>query len=365
MQQRPGVLVSKPDLQCLKATAGLEHRQGKSTAVGRLRGQTVMRELGKVNPGVRVSGGGVILDLSLNEDPPMIGERERSLNRKQLRLRTEPLRETYIGCVTPSNTGRKGEMTCRESCAQVRQRTTHRELFGSPQIASQPPLTTDPPTGSESLCSEAPHVQRPASCSPSFRRPSSLSSPSITSVMPQRSTSNSGKQGKDLNQNQDRQRTPSCQRVHRHLRTGPELMEKVPHLEKRSLELKPPPRPSSSGTSSEMKAGNQTPPSLAIRDGSSMKSLRSEFPPEDDSHPDRLSRSRTRSLDRLPSKTQRPVNGPTPLGDLRSCSFLKTPPSVRWFCEGSNIFPMTKFSSVFNVWSEQNCSSDSKSADDH
>lgn len=253
MQQRPGVLVSKPDLQCLKATAGLEHRQGKSTAVGRLRGQTVMRELGKVNPGVRVSGGGVILDLSLNEDPPMIGERERSLNRKQLRLRTEPLRETYIGCVTPSNTGRKGEMTCRESCAQVRQRTTHRELFGSPQIASQPPLITDPPTGSESLCSEAPHVQRPASCSPSFRRPSSLSSPSITSVMPQRSTSNSGKQGKDLNQNQDRQRTPSCQRVHRHLRTGPELMEKVPHLEKRSLELKPPPRPSSSGTSSEMK----------------------------------------------------------------------------------------------------------------
>ncbi|RVE73848.1 hypothetical protein OJAV_G00035410 [Oryzias javanicus] len=362
MQRRAGVLVSKPDLESLKA--GLELRQGKSPAVGRLRGQTVMRELGKINPGVRVSGGGVILDLSLNEDPPMIEERQKSLNRKQLRLRTEPLRETYIGCVTPSDTGRQGEKTCRESCAQVRQRTTHSEMFGSPQTASQPLLLIDPPTGSESSCSDAPHVH--VSCSPSFRRPLSLSSPSKTSVMPQRNASNSRKQGKDLNQNQDRQRTPSCQRVHRHLGTGPELMEKVPFLEKKSREPNPAARPSSSGTSLEMKAGNQTPPALAIRDGSSTKSLRSEFPTEEDSHSERRqSRSRTRSLDRLPSKTQPPVSGPTHLGDLRSCGFLKTPPSVRWFCEGSNIFPMTKFSSVFNVWSEQNCSTDGRSADDH
>ncbi|XP_020558508.1 uncharacterized protein LOC110015039 isoform X2 [Oryzias latipes] len=352
MQQRPGVLVSRPDLQYMKATAALEQRQLKSTAVGKLRGQTVMRDLGRIHPGERESGGGVILNLSHNEHPPVIEERERSLNRKQLRLRTEPLRETYIGFVAPSNTGRKGEKSCHKSCAQVRQSQRNQ------QFVSQSPLTTDPPTGSESFCSEAPPLQQSVLCSLSFKHPFSLSSSSIMSVMPQRNTANLRKQGKDLDHNQERQGPPSNQRVHRQLRSGPERTEKVPYL------VNPPSRTSSSATSLEMKGCNQTPPAVAIRDGSAGKSLRSEFHTEDASPSEQLSRSRTRSLDRLPSKSQPPANGQTSLGSLRSCSFLKTCPSVRCCCEGSNIFPLTKFSSVFNVWSEQNCSTDG-SADDH
>ncbi|XP_072244735.1 uncharacterized protein [Leuresthes tenuis] len=370
-QRGTGVLLSKPDLNLyVNGMAGLG-RSGEYLFVDwQQRGRTVVRGVAHSDLCGTVLGGRLHLDQDVHVHLPVSEDSGCGLNKHRLHLRTEPLRETYIGCVTPTDTGRGGGGACRAPYMQVRRRADQLELNGTHVAVPQAPPTTDLPTNPYAPYRLSPPLQ------PSFIHSPILKSPSSH---PMTSTSqgempNGFKVGKNLNQNNDVQGRPAATQTHGELRSESELQQQRTHVEVgvRDATVKN----SSSSTSRrslERKGENQAPPTSSSADEHVRQPIRAELHRDEVSHPEhfssrdeparlslrhllssvRLSRARTGSLDRLTSKTRPPDSDHAPPGIRKSCNLLRKSPSFQSLCVGSPIMQLRKSSSVQSFGLEQ------------
>lgn len=189
---RKGGLVSKPDLNLYICDRVLPGTQG----VGQ-------------NPTFRVGSGH---RSNLRQHPQVIDDRGWGLCHSILNLRTEPIRETYIGSVIPGVTRGGGAMFV--SNIQVRRSENHVELPEN-QVTHIIDLPINPyaPDQLATLTSRCPST-------------SSTPPPMTSSVMPSTVRPNSRKAGQDRNQDQEVLGGPVAAHRHRDLRSGAEVTEK-------------------------------------------------------------------------------------------------------------------------------------------
>ncbi|KAF1385181.1 hypothetical protein PFLUV_G00105050 [Perca fluviatilis] len=311
-RRRMGVLASKPDLN-------LQHRgrMAQWDSCG-----TVLRGRVSLKPCLQ---------------PPDPEERGRSLYRPHLSLRTEPIRETYIGSVT----------ACDRSGAGGERRSTNQDM-----------PTTDLPIN--------PYA------------PQQLATPlSRSSSSPQSVRLNGTKAEQNLNYNQSQSREEqgmSAPEPHRELRSCAKVTERS------SVDLK--------AKSSETTAESQAPPPSGSSNGQVKQPMRAEVYSDYTSHPERvisreeparlslrrlfssvrLSTTRTGSLDRLRSRPRRSESGPAPpgydsapsgfdstsSGHKKTSSLLRKTPSVQSLSvQGSPFLQLRRSSSVQSFLSEQ------------
>ncbi|XP_044057120.1 uncharacterized protein LOC122878399 isoform X2 [Siniperca chuatsi] len=372
-QRGTGVLVSKPDLNLyVKAEAG---PRGAGHVVERQqRGRTLAGGAGQCDCCGMVLGGGVNLNLRLH--PPVPENRGRSL------YKTEPIRETYIGSVTPGETSGEGSGAGRVANKQVMRRTNQVELNGNQATLPQATPTTDLPINPYAPDQLTTPAQPSCLALPMFKCPSSPSSPQ--SVRP-----NCTKSVQNLNQKQEEQGRPAAAKPHRELQSGPGLKERSPCVKEGGLYLgMKSSSSSSSGRSSETTVESQAPPTPDSSNyGQVRQPMRAELHSDDTSLPEhfisrdeysrlslrrlfstvRLSRTRTGSLDRLSSRPRPSVSGPAPSDPAPSCprkssGLLKKTPSVQSLSVGSPFLQLKKSSSVQSFGSEQKKKKD-RSAD--
>ncbi|KAM4547912.1 uncharacterized protein KIAA1614 homolog [Odontesthes bonariensis] len=374
-QRGGGVLLSKPDLNLyVSGRAGWQQR-GRTVVSGH-------RDLCGT-----VLGGRVHLDQEVHVHLPVTEDSGRGLNKHRLHLRTEPLRETYIGCVTPTDTAWGGGGACQAPYMQVRRRANQLELNGTHVTVPQAPPPTDLPTNPYAPYRLAPPLQPSFIHSPILKNPSPHPAMSESQVeMP-----NGFKVGKNLHQNREVQGRPAASQTHRELRSESGLRQQRPCVEATGKNSSS----STSGRSSELKGENQAPPTSGGADGQVRQPMSVELHRDNVSHPEhfssrdeparlslrhllssvRLSRTRTGSLDRLTSKTRSPdcdhtsktrppdpdhaskTRPPDPdhasSGTRKSCSLLRKSPSLQSLCAGSPIMQLRKSSSVQSFGSEQ------------
>ncbi|XP_039983819.1 uncharacterized protein si:dkey-121a11.3 isoform X2 [Xiphias gladius] len=373
-QRGTGVLVSKPDLNLYinsRAEVGLH---GAQYDVDRQhRGQTPAAGAGGVwvagqcDSCGKILGGGVNLNLCLK--PPVPDDRGQGLFRPQLNLRTEPIRETYIGSVTPGEirSPRGGGVSGCVSNMQVRRSTNQVELNGNQAMP-----TTDLPIN--------PYAPDPLT-TPIFRCPSSSSSPSL--LMSQSVRLSSTKAGQDLNQDQEEQGRAAAAKPHRELRSGAELKERSPCVEEGGcVDFRMTNSSSSSERSSDTTAESRAPLTLeSSSDGQVKQPTRAELHSADTSPPEHfssrdessrlslrrlfstvtLNRTRTGSLDRLSNRPRPLASESTPPGPAPP-NLLRKYPSVQSLNVGSPFLQLRKLSSVQSFGSEQKKKKD-RSAD--
>ncbi|XP_071328898.1 uncharacterized protein KIAA1614 homolog isoform X2 [Trachinotus anak] len=343
-QRGTGILVSKPDLNLYinsRAEAGHDfdrQQRGRTSAGG-------VGIAGQCDSCGTVLRGGANLNL--------LDGRGQSLYRPHVNLRTEPIRETYIGSVKLGETRPpcRGGVAGHVSNTQMRRSTNQVELNGN-QVTSTTDLPINPYAPDQLI-------------TPTFRCPFPLSPPTVTSAMMSQSIRlNSIKAEQDLNQDQEEQGRPT--KPHSELRTGAELRVRSPCVEEVGvvdLRMKNS-SSSSSERSSKTTAASRAPPSgdeqvkdpiraelhsddaslpehFSSRDESSRLSLRRLFSTI------RLSRTRTGSLDRLSNRPHPSTYDPTPSSLLKKC------PSVQSLNEGSPFLQLRKLSSVQTFGSEQ------------
>lgn len=198
VQRGTEVLVSKPDLNhYINGRAGPgSGPQGAGHVVDRWqRGRKPLDRAGQCKT-CRSS-------LNLCLCPPVPQERGRSLYRPCLNLHTEPIRETYIGSVTPTGGGDGAGCDAND---QVRRRTNQVELNGNEMTIPQVTPTTDFPIN--------PYAPDQLT-SPSFKCQPSPSPPPVTSAMMSQSIR--------LNGTTSEQETPAAPPPYMELRPGPEL----------------------------------------------------------------------------------------------------------------------------------------------
>ncbi|XP_045898887.1 uncharacterized protein LOC123966818, partial [Micropterus dolomieu] len=336
-QRGTGVLVSKPDLNLyVKARAEAGH-----VADRQQRGRTPAG--GQCDLCGTVLGGGVNLNLRLH--PPVPENRGRRL------YRTEPIRETYIGCVRPGETSGGGS-----GAGQVMMGPNQVELNGNQVTLLKATPTTDLPM----------NPYAPDQTTTPAQPSSSSSSPHVTSLMMSQSVRlNCTKSGQ--NQNQEERGRPAAAKPHRELRSGPELKERSPCVKDGGLDLRmksPSSSSSSSGRSSKTSAESQAPPTTdSNSDGQVRQPMTADLDSEATSLPEhfisrddssrlslrrllstvRLSRTRTGSLDRLSSRPRSSSSGsahsdPPPSCPKKSSGLLKKTPSVQSLSVGSPFF---------------------------
>ncbi|XP_041862007.1 uncharacterized protein si:dkey-121a11.3 isoform X2 [Melanotaenia boesemani] len=386
-QQGTAVLVSKPDLNLyMNGMAGLQHR---GVVVDRQqRGGTIVRVVGHGDPyGVTALGGTVNMDHDFNVYPPLPDERRWSLNRHRLSLRTEPLRETYIGCVTCTDTNGEGGGANNNSSMKVKRKATQVKQNGA-QVNVVPP-TIDLPLNPYSFNKEALPLQ--PSDSPTIKYPNYLPHPAVTSPMMSldRRLSHTGT---DLNQNHEEHVRTANTKSHRELQSGSK--QRCPCVEVGDQDTalrKFSSNSSSSSSASSWRSSEMTedkaPSTSHSSDGLVRQPMRAEAQSDDTSNPEhfsvrdeparlslrhlfstvRLSRTRSGSLDRLILKPCPPIPDHTPTDTRKSCSPLKKSPSVQSLCVGSPVLQLRKSLSVQSFGSElkkKNRSADYKPAAD-
>ncbi|XP_028260263.1 uncharacterized protein KIAA1614-like [Parambassis ranga] len=333
-----GVLVAKPDLHMyINGRKGVWLKDVRHVVDMQQNGRIAMVGTHQ-SDSQTLLGGGVGLDLNLQVHPP-VTDRGRNLSRYS-QVRTEPIRETYIGTVTLSDTSRGNGRVRQVSHMQVRRSASHEELQGS-QVTVLGTSATDLP-----INPYAPHMATPS--------PASF----LGHPLSQNDRLSGTKAEPDLNQNQKE----SCPCVKE--RDVKSTMKNSSSSSSSSL----------SGKSSETTAENQTPAAshssdgqphsdkappvehFSSRDDSSRLSLRHLFSTV------RLSRARTGSLDRFSTKACNSDSDLGPSGNKKSSSLLKKSPSVQSLSMGSPILQLKKSSSVHSFGSEQKKSKD-RSAD--
>ena len=218
-QRGTGVLVSKPDLNLYinsRAEAGLQGElhdidrwQRRRTPSGRAGGVGVA---GQWDSCGKILGGGINLNRCLQ--PPLSDDRGQSLYQPHLNLRTEPIKETYIGSITPDETrSPRGQgMAGCVSEMQVRRSTKQGELNGNRAV----------PTRDLPINPYAPDQLT----TPISRCPSSLSSPSLPMSQSVRLKSTTA--GQDVNQDREEHGRPTGTKHHRERRSGAEQKERSP-----------------------------------------------------------------------------------------------------------------------------------------
>ncbi|KAK9518796.1 hypothetical protein VZT92_021572 [Zoarces viviparus] len=346
-QRWTGVLVSKPNLnQYVNCRAEAEHVDRQQ------RGLTPARGLGQCDPCGTVLGGGVNLNLRLH--PPE--DQGRSLHRRRLNLRTEPIRETYIGSVTPGETDGRGGRIMPYANNHVRRTTNQVELNGNQMTIPQATPTTDLPINPYAPDQLTMHT---SNC------PYTLSPPPVTSSLMSQSIR--------LSSTKAEQDSPEA-KPHIQLRSAAELKERTPSVEEGGLDLRMKNSSSSSGRSSETTAESQAPAkSGSSSDGQVRQPVRAQVHGDDTSVPDclisrdepsrlclrrlfsnvRLSRTRPSSLDRLCSRPHPLEVDPTLPGSGKSSGLLKKTPPVQSLIVGSPFLQLRKSSSVESFVMEQ------------
>ncbi|XP_070817433.1 uncharacterized protein [Chaetodon trifascialis] len=259
-QRGTGVLVSKPDLNLY--VNGRAGPQGWGNVVDRQHREQTLVE-----------------NLSLHLKPPVPEDRGRSLYRPHLNLRTEPIRETYIGSVTPGETNRRGSGERHVANNQVR-RTNPMELSGNQVTFPQAMPTTDLPINPYAP-SQLTTPAQPSDLTPPISKCSSSSPPSL--MISQSIRLNGTNVGKNQKQNQEDLGTPAAAKPHRELQTGKELREMSPCVEEQGLH----PRMKNSSLTSEITADSQSSPSSnSSSDGQVRQPVRKELHNDDTSLPE-------------------------------------------------------------------------------
>ncbi|XP_042271815.1 uncharacterized protein LOC121900014 isoform X3 [Thunnus maccoyii] len=366
-KQALGVLVSKPDLNLyVNSGAGL---QGPRHIVDRQHGGGTVGE-GQCDSCGTVLEGGVNLNLHLHPTPLVPDNAEQSLYWPHLNLRTEPIKETYIGSVTLTDSSRGGGGAQGVPNMQVRRRTNQVELNGNQALH-----TTELPINPYADPLVTPTIKHTSVLSLATSRPSSSSPPPVTSAGGSQNTRLNGTTpGQSMNQNQEERGIPAAAKPHKELPSGGDTKKSpcvAPTMKNSSssetaVESQTPPTSESSSEGhvrqpmtvqlhSDLTA---LPEQFGSRDKLSRLSLRNLFSSVT------LSRTRTSSLDRLTIRP-RPTAydstpcdstpcGPTPSDPRKSSSLLSV--------QGSPFLQLRKSSSVQSFVSEQKKKKD-RSAD--
>ncbi|KAM8873871.1 uncharacterized protein AB9W97_015504 [Spinachia spinachia] len=325
-QRATGVLVSKPKLnQYVNGRAGhvVDRKQ---------RGRTSTGGLGQWDSCGTVSGGGVSLNLRLY--PPAPEDPGQSLRIPRLNLRTEPIRETYIGSVTPGEVDGRGGRTVPFVNHHFRRTTSQVELNGSRTSTAQAASTTGLPIN--------PYDPDQLTTPPSNNNPYSLSPPLVTSSLMSHSIR--------PNRTKAAQKEPPAAKPPGRHESEEELEEKSPSVEEGCLDRMMKNSSSSScssGGSKETTAGSRA---STKSGGSSYREarqpVRARVDGDDTSGTERLisrnepsrlslrrlfsnvrlSRTRAGSLDRLGSRPDPSASDPTSPVPKKSSGLLKKTP---------------------------------------
>ncbi|XP_069375405.1 uncharacterized protein [Paralichthys olivaceus] len=307
--------------------------------------QQQRRWAGQQRTGVLVSR--LNLYVSGRAGPPVPDDRGRSLCPPHVNLRTEPIRETYIGSVTPQSKSPWGGGGAEHVCnVQMRSRTSQ----GTP--------TTDLPVN--------PYAPDQLS-TPAFICPSPASPPLVSVRL------NCSEEEQDLMHDQDTRGRPEGVELHKQVRSGVELRDRSPCVDveegggiQRMKNSSSSSSTSSFETSSDATAESPAPPiPESSSDGQVNHPIRTKLytsRPEQFSSRDersrlslrhllssvRLNRTRTGSLDRHSIRPRPSALDPAPSSLLRKC-----PSSQSQSEQGSPFFQLRKVLSFQNVVSEQ------------
>ncbi|XP_034559806.1 uncharacterized protein LOC117827349 [Notolabrus celidotus] len=387
-QRGTGVLVSKPDLNLyLNGTTMTGPLRARPVGEGHQKGQLSGGQVGQYDSCWTVLGGGVNLNLSLHPSVPE--EQGGRLYRPRLKLRTEPIRETYIGSVTCSEPCQGGDKVGHLTKNQVRRRTNLAEVNGNQVSISQATPTTGLPINPYAP-NQLTTPSQPSDCPlPTFACNRTSSPPHVTSVMVTQSIKLSNTKVRknqhldmNLNQNQERnknQKKNQSQEVqgklsepHRELCLGTELKGRSRCKEVKTKSSSPFSLARKSSAESHAPPTSESSSSRQFR-----QPMRSEYQVDDTSLPEhsmtrdeparlslrklfanvKLNRTRASSLDRLssrscPSPPFRSHPEPAPSSSGMSSSLLKKSPSVQSLSVGAPFLPLRKSSSVQSLRSE-------------
>lgn len=246
-QRGTGVLVSKPDLNLYVNSKAGAVPQGVGHVVERQqRGRTLAEGAGQCDSCGTVLGGG----LNRRLHPTVPESRGRSL------YRTETIKETYIGSVTPGEIS-GGGCGAWHVDNEVMRKTFQVKLNGNQVTVPQATPTTDLPINPYAPNQLTMPTQPSCLVPPIFKCPSPLSPPHVTSVvMSQSIRLNSTKTGNNLNQNQRELGKPAATKTHRELRSGAGLKERGHCVKEGGLDLEM--KISSSSSSSSGKSSETT-----------------------------------------------------------------------------------------------------------
>ncbi|XP_017296639.1 uncharacterized protein LOC108251009 isoform X2 [Kryptolebias marmoratus] len=305
------VLASKQDLNLyMNSQPGHNKKRAEPVVDGQQRGRMVVRGMDHSEPCGVMFGGGVNLALRIHLQPPLAEGKGRT---PHPHVWTEPIRETYIGCITPPKTRGGGSNKGGERGGADHMQVMWREnqmVLNKNQVTTPQDLPENP--------YDSYTMARPLQ---PFATVTSL-------IMSQSRRLNGTKAGKNLTQNRDDLERHAASQGHRDLRCGSEAGGKK------------------SSTSSGSSDGQ-------IRQPMSTKPNKDSI-----SNPERLNRTRTSSLDRFTSKTNALILDHSTSGTRKSCSLLKKSPSHQSLCVGVP-------SSVQSFGSKQkkkNCSADYRPA---
>lgn len=221
----PGILVSKPDLNLYTVNSGAGLRRP---------GHVVDREhrVGTMGEGQFDSNGTVLgrgVNLNLHPSPPVPHNPEQSLYWPHLNLRTEPIKETYIGSVMPIDTSREGGKLGLGAGGvpnmHVRRRPNQVKLN-----ENQTPPTTEQPINPYADLLVTPTMKHTSFLTPATSRCTSPSSPPpVTSAMRSQSARlNSTMAVQSVNQNQEEQGRPTS--PYKELPSGGEMKDRSPSV---------------------------------------------------------------------------------------------------------------------------------------
>ncbi|KAM3619461.1 uncharacterized protein V6R79_008654 [Siganus canaliculatus] len=356
-QRGAGVLVSKPDLNLYingKAGAGL---QGAGHVLDKqLRGRTVLFD--QHDSCGTYSGGGVNLNLHLQPSVPE--NRGRSLYRHQVNLKTEPIRETYIGSITPGQTsrGRSGEPRLTYQAEHNGNQMTPRQTTPSTDLPVNPYAPNQLSSGTQPPCLTLPVSKRHSFSPPQPQKDSH--NVRLNSTTAERNQIQKKNQKQNYNQNQklNQQEQEGALKPSRERQSGGEPKERSPCVEEDSVKPSSssgttaackPPRSSAGSTQLVEQPKEAEPPDAPLqenfirRNESSRLSLRRLFSTVS------LSRTRSASLDRLSLRPSPPAPDPTPPRTRKSPGLLRKTLSVQSLTVGSPFLQMKKSPSAQNL----------------
>nr|XP_046247976.1 uncharacterized protein KIAA1614-like [Scatophagus argus] len=230
-QQGTSVLVSKPDLNLyVNGRPGTGPQGAWQVFDKQQRGQT--------SAGDQCDSCGTVLgsgpNLSLPVQLPAPEDRGRNLYRPHLNLRTERIRETYIGSVAPGEASRGGgDQHIAKN--QTKKMTHQMDLKGSQVNLPQVVPSTDLPINPYAPSQMTPPTQPSYVAPPTSKCPSFLSPPS-SAVMSQSIRLNGTKAGTNLNLNPEGR--SAAVKPHRELGSGAKLRERCPGVEEGGLDLR-------------------------------------------------------------------------------------------------------------------------------
>ncbi|KAM4738922.1 uncharacterized protein FYW61_003574 [Anableps anableps] len=336
-QQGTGVLMSKLDLnQCITIRSGPRGAEPDQQQ----RGRPLMRVACPVGSGGVMFG--AQLDRRLTKHPPVTQVRGSGLTRPHLQVRTELLKDSYIGYISPADSGEGGSggiskpVRCGVNKTGITQVTT-----------PQAPPTAETPVNPYASYTVGMPPQPSTARHQDHKRPSALNPPAVTSLMmSQNGRLNNTTSGEDLTQNQEEKKKPSSTEP----QTSLELKKRRPCSS--SAEGKAPPTSGSTDEHPRHPVREELHSAISFpgrfsRDGPSRLSLRRLFCSV------KLSKTRTGSLDRLATKPHPLVPDHLPSDCRKSCSLFKKSPSAQSLYVGALGLQMKKSSSVQSFGSEE------------